>query len=65
MQTDKVINVLTKHIDDRILQLQESISSGNAENFDEYKRMCGVIQGLLTARMYMTDLNKAMENSDE
>jgi hypothetical protein len=27
--------------------------------------VCGMIQGLLTARNYITDLNKSMESSDE
>jgi hypothetical protein len=27
--------------------------------------MCGEVQGLLTARLYITDLRKALENSDE
>ena len=36
-----------------------------AKDFSEYKAMCGEIKGLLTARMYIKDLQQRMENSDE
>ena len=65
MQADRALEVLTKQIDDKILQLQEYIAYGNADTFEEYKKVCGEVTGLLTARNYITDLNKAMENSDE
>ena len=65
MQYDKVANVLIKQIDDRVLQLQEALADGRVENYEEYKKVCGEVRGLLTARIYITDLNKAMENSDE
>jgi hypothetical protein len=65
MQYDKVANVLLKNIDDRVLQLQEALADGRVETYDEYKKVCGEVRGLLTARNYITDLNKAMENSDE
>lgn len=65
MQYDKVANVLIKQIDDRVLQLQEALADGRVENYEEYKKVCGEVRGLLTARNYITDLNKTMENSDE
>ena len=36
-----------------------------ATTLDEYKKVCGEVRGLLTARNYIIDLNKAMENSNE
>lgn len=65
MQYDKVANVLLNQIDDKVLQLQEALADGRVENYEEYKKVCGEVRGLLTARNYITDLNKAMENSDE
>lgn len=65
MLADKALNILVKQLDDRILQLQEALADGRVESFDEYKKVCGEVKGLLTARNYITDLNKAMENSDE
>jgi hypothetical protein len=65
MLVDKAFNVIIKHIDDKVLQLQEAMADGNCSSYEEYKKVCGEVRGLLTARNYITDLNKAMENSDE
>lgn len=65
MEANRALEVLTKQIDDKILQLQEFIAVGNIDKLEEYKKVCGEIKGLLTVRNYITDLNKAMENSDE
>ena len=65
MEADKAFDVLKRQIDDRVLQLQEALADGRVETYDEYKKVCGEVRGLLTARNYITDLNKAMENSDE
>ena len=57
--------VIVKEIDEKVQQLGDYVSSGNAVSFEEYKRLCGEIKGLLTARGYTLDLKKRMENSDE
>ena len=58
-------DVLNKQIDDKITQLKDFLSEGRAEGFEEYKRLCGEIKGLLTARGYILDLKQTLENSDE
>jgi hypothetical protein len=57
--------VLTGQIDDKISQMKDFISAGKAETFEEYKRLCGEIKGLLTARGYILDLKQNLEESDE
>jgi len=59
------LEVIVKEIDEKVQQLGEYVSSGNANSFEEYKRLCGEIRGLLIARGYTLDLKKRMENSDE
>lgn len=59
------IELLIQQIDDKVQQLKEHISTGNVEGFDEYKRLCGEVRGLLLARGYTLDLKQRMENSDE
>ena len=59
------LDVLVQQLDEKAMQLQEALAAGRVETFDEYKKVCGEVRGLLTARNYITDLNKAMENSDE
>ena len=58
-------DVLIKEIDDKVKQLFEHVGTGKAETFEEYKRLCGEIKGLLTARGYTLDLKQRMEHSDE
>jgi len=57
--------VLAQQIDEKVEQLRDGISNGNAQSFEEYKKTCGEIRGLLTARQYTLDLKQRMENSDE
>jgi hypothetical protein len=57
--------VLAQQIDEKVEQLRDGISNGNAQSFEEYKKTCGEIRGLLTARQYVLDLKQRMENSDE
>lgn len=59
------LEILVSQIDEKVQQLQEHIASGRPETFEEYKRTCGEIKGLLTARGYTLDLQQRMENSDE
>lgn len=56
--------VIVKEIDEKVTQLSEYVSSGNATSYEEYKRLCGEIRGLLTARGYTLDLKKRMETAD-
>lgn len=59
------IELLIQQIDEKVQQLKEHVSTGNIDNFDEYKRLCGEIKGLLTAKGYTLDLKQRMENADE
>lgn len=59
------LDVLVEQLDDKVGQLKEHLSTGRAETFEEYKKTCGEIKGLLTARGYILDLQQTMENSDE
>ena len=57
--------VLTKEIDEKVQMLQGFIAEGRAETYEEYKRICGEIKGLLTAKSYAFDLKQRMESADE
>jgi hypothetical protein len=64
--TDKALEHLTKKIDEKVLQLQEALADDNVKDFAEYKKTCGEVKGLLTARIYITDLQQRLrENDDE
>ena len=59
------LEVIVEQTDDKILQLKDYLAEGKAESYEEYKRLCGEIKGLLTARGYALDLQQKLENSDE
>ncbi len=56
--------VLTKQLDEKVEQLKDAVVNGNLE-YEEYKKACGEIRGLLIARGYILDLKDRLENSDE
>ena len=60
-----VFDVLTKEIDSKISQVKDYLSEGKAETFEEYKKLCGEIKGLLFARGYTLDLQRNVEESNE
>lgn len=59
------LEVLLKQIDEKVLQLEQSVTNGNIDKLEDYKKLCGEIRGLLTVRGYILDLKDRMENSDE
>lgn len=59
------LDVIVKQLDDKIAQLKDAVVVGNYEKFEDYKKSCGEIRGLLIARGYVLDLKDKMENSDE
>lgn len=59
------LELLIKQLDEKIAQLKEAVILGNYEKFEDYKRSCGEIRGLLIARGYVLDLKDKLEKSDE
>lgn len=43
----------------------DDIATGICKSFDEYQKLCGVIQGLALAESYLLALAKKVEQSDE
>ena len=62
---DKYLKLLSSKIDDKVSQLQMSIADGKAEDYAEYKKMCGEVKGLLTARLFIIDLQERLTNDDD
>jgi uncharacterized protein YaaR (DUF327 family) len=59
------LELLIKQLDEKIAQLKEAVIIGNYEKFEDYKRSCGEIRGLLIARGYVLDLKEKLEKSDD
>ena len=43
----------------------DDLASGTCRNFDDYQKLCGIIQGLATAERHLLDLAEKVEQSDE
>jgi len=62
---EKYLDRVVKQLDEKVVRLQEAVGGGAAKDFSEYQKMCGEVQGLLTARLYITDLRKNLESEDD
>ena len=58
-------DILIKNFDEKINMLKDAVILGNYEKFEDYKRSCGEIRGLLIARGYVLDLKDKLEKSDD
>ena len=43
----------------------DDLATGSCRSFEDYKHLCGVIQGLAIAERYILDLAKKVESFDE
>lgn len=43
----------------------DDIAGGACRSFEEYQKLCGVIQGLATAERYLIDLAEKVEKANE
>ncbi len=54
---EKIRNDMNNYADD--------LAGGSCRSFDEYQKLCGVIQGLAIAERHLLDLAEKVEQSDE
>jgi hypothetical protein len=57
--------VLRKEIRKDMNNYTDDMANGVCTSFDEYKKLCGVIQGLALAESHLLALLKKVEESDE
>jgi hypothetical protein len=58
-------NVLRDQIRKDMNNYADDLAGGVCRTFDEYQKLCGVIQGLAVAERYVIDLAEKVEKSDE
>ena len=57
--------ILIKQADEKVEQLKDYLADGKAESYEQYKKLCGEIRGLLIMRGYTLDLKQRLETSDD
>jgi hypothetical protein len=43
----------------------DDMAGGSCRNYEDYQKLCGLIQGLAIAERYLIDLAEKVEQSDE
>ena len=59
------VRVLREQIRTDMNNYADDLSAGVCQSFDQYQKLCGIIQGLALAERYLLDLAKKVEESDE
>ena len=62
---NKFVEVLRAKIREDLNNYADDIAGGACQNFEQYQKLCGVIQGLAMAESYLLDLAKKVEESDD
>lgn len=59
------LTFISAKLNERKKELEEHLGSGAVASYEEYKRLCGFIQGLEFANQTILDLAEKMEKADE
>jgi hypothetical protein len=60
----KFASVLREQIRTDMNNYADDIAGGACRNYEEYQKLCGVIQGLATAESYLLALLKKVETDE-
>jgi hypothetical protein len=58
-------SVVLNEVEERRESIARALVDGAARDYAEYRSMCGEIRGLSTIHMFITDLVRRMEQSDD
>jgi hypothetical protein len=56
---------INSKLDERRTEIEQHLGRGAAKTYEDYQKLCGVIQGLEFAKQLVTDLAKSMETEDD
>ena len=62
---ENFVEVLRKKIREDLNNYADDIAGGACQNFEQYQKLCVVIQGLAIAESYLLDLAKKVEETDD
>ena len=62
---EHLFEVYQKKLRERMNEMADTVATGSAQNFDEYRKMCGIIEGLALAERELLDLFDALEKGKE
>lgn len=62
---DNTLELIMKQIEERRMDIIESLGDGAAKDFGAYQNAVGMVRGLLTAQNIIATLAKNMEQDDD
>ena len=62
---DDFVRVIREKLREDMNNYTDDMANGVCRSFEQYQKLCGVIQGLAIAERYVIDLAKKVEDADE
>tara|TARA_Y100001951_G_scaffold93683_1_gene89522 strand:+ start:881 stop:1078 length:198 start_codon:yes stop_codon:yes gene_type:complete len=62
---EHLFEVYQKKLRERMNEMADVVATGSAQSFDEYRKMCGIIEGLALAERELLDLVEALKKGEE
>jgi hypothetical protein len=63
MGSDRILDHLREVLRRIMNEHADSLATGNCQDYAEYKRFCGIIEGLALAEREILDIKEKVENS--
>ncbi|NBX97493.1 hypothetical protein EBQ81_01335 [bacterium] len=60
-----IFELLNTKLEDRVRDMEMSLSNGSAKDYAEYRELCGVIRGLRSAQIEIQDLASRLKESED
>lgn len=65
MRNMDIFELLNTKLEDRVRDMEMSLSNGSAKDYAEYRELCGVIRGLRSAQIEIQDLASRLKESED
>jgi len=62
---ERLFEVYQTKLRERMNEMADVVATGSAQSFDEYRKMCGSIEGLALAERELLDLVEALSKGEE
>ena len=59
------LDYINSKLDERRTEIEQHLGRGNAKDYSEYQKLCGIIQGLEFAKQITADLAQRMEKDED
>jgi hypothetical protein len=59
--SDDVLSLLKKKLRDQMNEIADLVSLGSAKNIEDYRKMCGIIEGLAWAEREIIDIEDRLK----